>query len=353
VDWRIVAGLIGINTLFLFSYRQLDYVASGLHRPALLTLAEEVVGGLAGLAIFPLLYLVAIRFPLISPRWRLFLAIHLAAICLISIVHTTLIALFRLTMLPAFGFPHVSYGSLPMRYPMEFSHLFIYYWFGVTGVYLYHEIRYAREREVQQATLERDLAEAQLQNLRLQLEPHFLFNTLNAISAAIYEDARVADEMIGRLADLLRRLLKEDRSPMISLSREVELLQLYTHIMQARLEDRLVVRIDIAPGVKNALVPQLILQPLVENSIRHGMNLDFKATIDIQARQEGGLLHLSVRDYGSGLDDSSPLKMGIGLRNISERLEKLYGPRQSFALRNAAAGGATADIRLPLQVSQA
>ncbi|MBV8864432.1 MAG: histidine kinase, partial [Acidobacteriaceae bacterium] len=313
VDWRIVVGLIALNTICLFLYRQLDYVANAHQRAPLLTFTEEAIGGLAGLAVFPLIYLVAIRFPLRSANWPRNLLTHLLAVCLISLIHTTVIALLRMILFPPLGFASESYGYMPARYPMEFSHLFIYYWVTVSLIYFFHEIRFARERELRQAKLESNLAEAQLQNLRLQLEPHFLFNALNTISAAIYEDPRVADEMIGRLGELLRQLFKEDRSQLVPLTREIEVLQLYMRIMEARLEDRLAVSIEIEPLAREALVPQLILQPLVENAMRHGMNSHFEVRIAIQAQlvkppqSERKSLRLSIRDYGFGIDDSKPL----------------------------------------------
>jgi two-component system, LytTR family, sensor kinase len=351
IDWRIVVSLIALNTVCLFFYRQLDYVANAHHRPPLLTFTEEAIGGLAGLTVFPLIYLVAVRFPLPSAKWRGNLAAHLLAVCLISLVHTSVIAMLRFVLFPVLGFQNESYGYLPARYPMEFSHLFIYYWFAVSLIYFFHEIRFAREREVRQAKLEKNLAEAQLRNLRLQLEPHFLFNALNAISAAVYENPRAADEMIGRLGEMLRQLLKDDRSQLVPLAQEIETLQLYTRIMEARLEDRLELNIDIDEGAKQALVPQLILQPLVENAIRHGMDSMFEVRIVIEGRLEQGSLHLTIRDYGLGIEESKCLEMGIGLRNTRERLERLYGVEQSFEVRNAPDGGAMAEIRVPFRIS--
>ncbi len=352
IDWRIVAGLFALNTICLFSYRQLGYLTYFEHRSPLLTFLEEASGGLAGLAVFPLIYLVAIRFPLLSAKWRINLLVHLIAVCVISLIHTSLIALLHIFLFPLFGFRHESFGYLPDRYPMEFSHLFIYYWVIISLIYFFHEVRFAREREVRQAKLENNLAQAQLQNLRLQLEPHFLFNALNAISTTLYEDPRVADEMIGRLGELLRQLLKEDRSQLVPLAREIQLLQLYTRVMEARLEDRLAVRIDVDAVVEGALVPQLILQPLVENAIRHGMDSNFKALVEIHAYQMKSSVCLTVRDHGDGLHDSKPLAMGIGLRNTVERLQGLYGIDQSFEIRNAEGGGAIVEICLPLQTSQ-
>jgi two-component system LytT family sensor kinase len=341
-----VVALIGLNTICLFFYRQLEYVAYAQHRSPLLTLAEETVGGLAGLSVFALIYLTAIRSPLLSPRWRRNLLFHLLALAFISVLHTSLIWLYRSLLFPLLGFDE-SYGYMPARYPMEFSHLFIYYWVSVSLIYLFHEVRFAGERELRQAKLETSLAEAQLHNLQLQLQPHFLFNALNAISTAIYEDPQAADEMVGRLGELLRQLLKEDPSQFIPLERELETLQLYTRIMEARLEHRLRIAFEIDDAVRAAPVPQLILQPLVENAIRHGMNSRFEANVVVRAQCENGSLILTVRDHGPGIPPPSLLRNGIGLQNTTDRLRKLYGEQQSFSLRNAQDGGAVAEVRIP------
>jgi signal transduction histidine kinase len=351
INWRVVLGLFAALTICLFFYRQLDYVANNEYRPWLLTLLEEAIGCLAGILVFPLIYLVAIRFPLPSPRWQKNVLTHFLAVSLISLVHTTLIAVLRVALFPLFGFED-HYGYLPWRYPMEFAHLFIFYWLGIGLIYLFHEIRFAREHELRQARLETSLAEAQLQNLRLQLEPHFLFNALNAISAAIYENPRVADEMIGRLSELLRQLLNQDATQQVTLAREIELLALYTRIMEARLENRLTFSVDIDEKARQVLVPQLILQPLVENAIRHGMNVvSMRFDISVVGRLEDGGLRLAVRDHGPGLPSGLPsgLTRGIGLRNTAERLERLYGNRQSVRIENAAGGGTIVELHVPLR----
>ena len=353
VNWPVVIACIAVLTTCLFFYRQLDFIANGLHRSALLTFSEEAVGGLAGLVVFPLMYLVAIRFPLLSAQWRRNLAVHLIALCFISAAHTSLIALFRAILFPLLGL-HQTYGYLPWRYPMEFAHLFIFYWAGVSLVYLFHEVRFAREREIRQAKLEAGLAEAQLQNLRLQLEPHFLFNALNAISAAIYENPRTADEMIGRLSELLRSLLKSDRAQEVPLEREIDLLNLYGRIMQARLEDRLKLAIDIDAAASNALVPQMILQPLVENAIRHGADpRTFCVDVSVCARRENGDLRIIVRDRGPGIQNWQLGNGGIGLSNTRKRLESLYGERQCFLIGNADDGGASIEVRVPFSLAPA
>lgn len=352
VNWRIVIGFFGFVLICLFFYRQLDFVANGEARPPLLTFLEEFVGVMAGLAVFPICYLAATRFPLVSPRWRRNLALHLGVVCLLSCVHTTLIATLRPPLFNVFGF-HESYGYLPWRYPMEFAHFFMFYWIDLSVIYLFHEVRFAREREIRQAKLETSLVEAQLQNLRLQLEPHFLFNALNAISAAIYEDARIADEMIGRLGDLLRQLLKNDRSQEVTLKRELELLELYTGIMKARFEHRLQLTIAVDESAQRALVPQLVLQPLVENAIRHGVDpTTFRIEICVQARREGSRLHLAIRDHGPGLASQGAITAGIGLNNTTARLQSLYGDDQTFRIRDAEGGGVIVDISLPYRERQ-
>lgn len=353
INWRWVLGFFAVVTICLFFYRQLDFIANGEHRSPLLTFSEEFVGCLAGFSVFPLIYLAAVRFPLLSARWRRNLIAHLAAVSLISILHTSLIALFRVILFPLFGL-HQSYGDIRWRYPMEFAHLFIFYWAGVSVIYLFHEIRFAREREVRQARLEAGLAEAQLQNLRLQLEPHFLFNALNAISAAIYEDPRIADEMIGRLSELLRSLLKTDRAQEIPLTREIDLLNLYARIMQARLENRLKLAIDVDPAASDALVPQMVLQPLVENAIRHGADpRTFQVDVSVRAHRENGDLRIVVRDRGPGIPDERAASNGIGLANTRKRLETLYGNRQQFLISNAEDGGASVELRMPFSAASA
>lgn len=352
VKWRFVLGAFATLLICLTCYRQLDFVANGEYRPVLLTFAEEATGAFAGLCVFPLVYAVAIRFSLISTNWRRNLLVHFLAVCLISLIHTSVIVILRSSAFPMLGLGADNYGYIPVRYPMEFAHFFIFYWVGVSLIWLFHEVRFAREREVQQAKLEATLAQAQLQNLRLQLEPHFLFNALNAISATIYEDARAADEMVCRLADLLRQLLKSDSSQQIPLSREVELLRLYTRIMQARLESRLVVRSNIDEDSIKALVPQLLLQPLIENSIRHGMEpVTFQALVDISASRRGDQLQIVVRDHGPGFHTLPPQTTGIGLPNTRERLARLYGNRQTLRLRNAGDGGAIVEIDIPFEMA--
>jgi two-component system, LytTR family, sensor kinase len=205
--------------------------------------------------------------------------------------------------------------------------------------------------------LQTKLAKAQLENLRLQLQPHFLFNTLNTISSVMYEDVRAADAMLTQLSDLLRLTLRTASSHEIVLSQELQITRLYLEIMQKRFEDKLRVSYAVDPGLENSLVPQLILQPLVENSLRHGLQESGAGIeISIGAHRDNGSLVIQVLDTGAGIGEQSAdmaLGRGFGLANIRGRLEQLYGSGQEFSIVNRASGGAEVTLRFPFHVAEA
>ena len=205
---------------------------------------------------------------------------------------------------------------------------------------LYHAWRAAR--------LEMQLVQARLDALVGQLQPHFLFNTLHTISAFVLEDPKQANRMITRLSELLRQSFNRERGPLVTLEEEFELLDHYVAIQEARFGDRLRVTFRVDPRAASAIVPTLLLQPLVENAIRHGVVPNGSvAEIEIAAIREGDRLHLEVRDNGPGLN-GSPQGRGLGLANTRARLLELYGPSHRFELTNAPApGGAVATIDIP------
>lgn len=204
----------------------------------------------------------------------------------------------------------------------------------------------AAELEVQAARLRESLALAQLDALRAQLDPHFLFNTLNTISVLMSEDVTAANRMLLRLGELLRTSLTTAAGHEIELRQELDFVRGYLEIEAARLGDRLSVRIDVEPAALGARVPSLLLQPLVENAIRHGVAARVgPGVVEIRAARRGDTLELSVRDDGPGL--SSPPRDGIGLSTTRARLERLYGPAHRFALCDAADGGLLARVELP------
>ena len=201
------------------------------------------------------------------------------------------------------------------------------------------------------ARLEAQLAEARLDALRRQLDPHFLFNTLNAISSLVERDPRGVRRMIARLSDLLRHSIEGGGEAEVPLERELDLLQRYVDIMQVRFQGRLEVTVSADGRARAALVPNLVLQPLVENAIKHGVAaVPGAGRVWVAAEVRGEELVLTVRDDGPGPGPSAEREGGVGLRNTRERLAQLYGERGRFTLRPAgepAAGGAVAEIVIP------
>lgn len=209
---------------------------------------------------------------------------------------------------------------------------------------------------VEASHLQAQLAQAQLQALKMQIHPHFLFNTLHTISALIQEDPVAAERTIARLSDLLRLSLESTAVHEVTLDQELRFLDLYLDIERTRFEERLVVDFAIEEAARDALVPNLILQPLVENSIRHGVSKQRgMGIIRVAARRQNGALILRVTDNGPGLVVARPGKTrtGVGLSTTRGRLETLYGANQSFELLDLASGGAEATIRLPWRLDPA
>ncbi|QOY90118.1 sensor histidine kinase [Paludibaculum fermentans] len=204
--------------------------------------------------------------------------------------------------------------------------------------------------ELRSSQLERQLVQAHLGALKMQLQPHFLFNTLNAIMVLVrQEKGREAEEMLGRLSDLLRCVLDDVDTQEIPVRREMEYLQLYLSIEQVRFQDRLRVEIAVAPEVLDAAVPHMILQPIVENAIRHGIGRSSTAgRLQISACLVAGRLELRVLDDGPGLLQNAPAQSrGIGLANTRARLEQLYGTEARLIVEDAEGGGVLATMLLP------
>ncbi|MEO8425855.1 MAG: histidine kinase [Verrucomicrobiota bacterium] len=231
------------------------------------------------------------------------------------------------------------------------------YWSLVGVCQAVTNFRSSQERGRRAAELEARLTSAKLQALRMQINPHFLFNTLNSIAALVYVNPRAADEMLGDLSELLRRSLDSMEEQEIPLAQELEFIGAYLGIEQKRFGERLRVEQTIPDEVMKALVPALILQPLVENAIRHGIEpRRGPGLISIEAKQEDKHLHLIVRDNGRGLpgaDLNSSVRRGIGLANTEARLQLLYGQDQSFSFARAEPQGCRVDIHLPFHLERA
>jgi two-component system, LytTR family, sensor kinase len=221
---------------------------------------------------------------------------------------------------------------------------------GVATTLGYH--RRFRERELRTAQLEAQLALAQVQALKMQVHPHFLFNTLHAITVLIREDPTSATRVVTRLGDLLRLTLSRATTAEVSFRRELEILRLYLEIERTRFHDRLEISYDVQPATLTALVPDLVLQPIVENAIRHGVSPKAgTGRIQVRSRRDGDWLTLEIRDNGAGLSQTRPRPDGIGLSTTRARLERLYGERQELTLENLPEGGCVARIRIPFQLT--
>jgi LytS/YehU family sensor histidine kinase len=209
-----------------------------------------------------------------------------------------------------------------------------------------------REEELRGSRMEAQLAQAQLQALRMQLHPHFLFNTLNAVSALMHRDLDAAERMLARLSDFLRLTLETGGAHEVPLRQELDFLRRYLEIEQTRFADRLDVRVDVEPVTLDARVPNLILQPLVENAIRHGVARSSAAgRIEIAAHRRNGSLLLEVRDDGPGLPEGAdrPEREGVGLTNTRARLRQLYGATSHLTLANRREGGLHVTLTLPFR----
>jgi len=203
--------------------------------------------------------------------------------------------------------------------------------------------------QAQAAQLQAQLADARLSALRMQLNPHFLFNTLHAVSALVERDPRGVRRMIARLSELLRTSLDEADEPEVPLQQELTFTERYLDVIQIRFQGHLHVDMHADDNVRDALVPNLILQPLVENAIKHGISkLSSGGYIEVRARREGEQVLISVRDNGPEVDLlKPPSPHSLGLRNTRARLAALYGPIQSLTLKHADGGGLIAEVSLP------
>lgn len=346
VSRRLRSGLIifaffTASGLLMFGYRYLEYVANRETVSPWDPFINEVFSGawMAAL-LFPLVLRFARRYPAAGAHFAHRLPLHIAGMLTYSAVHTSLNWLIRLALYPVFGLGRYDYGIMTARYPMECLHDVVIYCLMVSGIYLF-------DRQMRAAQLEGKLASARLENLRLQLQPHFLFNALNTISAVMYEDPRRADAMISRLSDLLRSTITDSEAQEVPLEREISTLELYLDIMRQRFEDKLQVDLDVSPEVRQALVPHLVLQPLVENSIKHGIDPRSHAvTVHVTADRSNGSTRLRVRDHGPGMPQGH-VRKGTGISNTAERLEKLYGNDHRLEFENCADGGLAVTVAVP------
>jgi two-component system, LytTR family, sensor kinase len=283
-------------------------------------------------------------------KWARSLLFHIPASFVVAAImtagHLTIDSYFDANL------ARVVFTNFPARVFVNIDKNFIVYWLIVWASHALNYYKRYRESELQASQLAAQLAEAQLQALKMQLHPHFLFNTLHSISSLLSRDTEAARRMIARLGDFLRLTLENSGAQEVSLRDELDFLKCYLDIEGIRFYDRLTVRMEIEPQTLSVRVPNLILQPIVENAIRHGIApRSVPGLIEIRSARRDGRLRLEVRDDGPGL----PLEIGtgrtgrrgIGLANTQNRLRQLYGDEASFEMMNDVRGGLLVILELP------
>ena len=346
--------------LFMFSQGLVQKVVTNDPTPWWHHLTSWMVGVWLWFLVTPAVLWLGRRFPLERKHWVRRTAIHLPLSVAVSLVQLIVeaeilhsLGLFP-TLMPSYA------ATLAFLLIVGFHQGILTYWMLLGIQYAYGWYRRHEERkqqamrlELRSSQLESQLAQAHLSALKMQLQPHFLFNTLNAIMVLVRQQkGREAEEMLGRLSDLLRCVLDDVEAQEIPLRRELEYLQLYLGIEQVRFQDRLRVEIAAGPEVLDAAVPQMVLQPIVENAIRHGIGRSSSAgRLRISACHVNGMLEMKVQDDGPGLAPSSPSQTrGIGLANTRARLKQLYGDAARLSVENEEQGGVVATVVLPCRL---
>jgi len=361
VDWLKWGSLFGFWALFSFLNANQIYFEM-LHKPGMhhswsrIVLWQLAVWWLWG-CLTPIILGLGRRVIGVNASWLRGLLVHLPLSLILPAAHVAASTYMTMLIQPY----DVWTDTRPFltQYRGELRSLFLLdffiYWavLGVGYAFDYRE-RY-RERERDASELKAQLAQARLEALKVQLHPHFLFNTLHTISGLVRGgDRQPAVNMIAGLSELLRRALDSADEQEVALREELKFVELYLDIQLVRFSDRLTVRTDIAPETLDALVPNMILQPLVENAIRHGVSpVETPGTISISAYRSGRMLHVEVSDDGPGLQSGWRIEEsgGIGLANTVERLKRLYGGDHRFELRNVVGvgSGVTASFVIPLR----
>jgi signal transduction histidine kinase len=348
--WLLLFGVLLLLSLLTMPQLALQYGMRGVVLPW----HEVVFSGLATwlpfAALAPLIVSLARRFPLEPGNWRRSAAWHAAGSLAVCVGYAAL----------RWGVSHVPLVD-PMPLPFtwllvsQFYLAFQSYWVLVAVHQAWHNYKRFRDRALRASQLEARLARAQLEVLKGQLHPHFLFNTLNAISTLVHRDPAAADDMITQLSDLLRMSLDSIGVQEVTLGQEIDFLSRYLDIQRTRFQDRLRVEVHVPAALLSVMVPNQVLQPIAENAIKHGLSTRPECgRIEVTADRIDHWLELAVRDNGPGIHlgpEGLPVG-GIGLRNTRERLRELYGPGAVLTLANHPDGGAIVRMRLPLSGTQ-
>ena len=322
----------------------------GVHLPWTRVLASNVIYWAVFAALMPAVFYLAERVRLDGRIRMSRIAVHCLAALAFSVAHVS-VWLVLTVLLPSFSDHRVRFVTAIRDYAAAD---FLGYWAIVIAFYALHYYHEAQRRQRAAAELQTTLAEARLEVLRSRMNPHFLFNTLNSISTlALKGDNDATVEMLSRLSELLRVSLDERCPHEVSLSRELEFLERYLAIQRVRFADRLTICQHIGDDTQEALVPSMILQPLAENAIRHGIDAHCGAgVITIESERRNGSLQLRVSDSGPGFPGDGVQaigRLGLGLSNTRARLEQLYGARHQIVFGRSDQGGGTVTVTIPFR----
>jgi two-component system LytT family sensor kinase len=342
------APLVFFSTLQAYRLDSLNPRSTDIDVFRLFVLNATYWGVFAVLA--PTIFRLGNRLRLDGPHWLRSAALHALCAAGFSVFHCACMIAVRLTLYPSGAKPaFVPWWTFIQRRFLENFDWSLMVYSSIVG--LSYAIAYYRESEaraVKAAQLETRLVEARLRTLQAELHPHFLFNTLHAISSLVHSNPDAADRMISRLSDLLRLTFDGSGASGVSLQEEIEFLQKYLEIEQTRFHDRLSVKFDIDPDTLDAEVPRMILQPLVENAIKHGVSpKPGDGLVQIASRRRGEQLWVEVSDNGMGLSAGAraQLRSGVGLSNTRDRLECIYGPKHRIEFSD---GGDGLAVRLEI-----
>ncbi len=348
--WALLAGgFFFLNALRLALTVALDLRASGSPTPWQKPLVWEMTSALVVWALIPLAQAAAQNAPWKRVSWKRFVTIHLGAAAIFWAIHVAGMWSLRMVAYNLAGWGAYDYGDMVFRAPMEgLKDLMSFAAF--TAVFQAVDIRRRRqERDLAAARLESELREARLQTLSAQLDPHFLFNALNTLSAVMFDDLAKADRLLGDLGQMLRDGLEAGGSSW-TMDRELAYLAHYLAFVEARFGDRVRVGLDIAAGIGNLCVPRFALQRLVENALKHNESKPGQVLhVKVEARREGDSARLAVSDDGAGFTSADP--SGLGLDNLRRSLELLHEGRASLDAHNRDGGGAEVVLNLPAEAS--
>lgn len=347
-----VLGLISAGTVYTAD------LAEGASRSYIHHFVREMSGYYAAYALLPLVVLGFARFPIRRSNWHWVVPLHVLFSMGMGLTLTYVMLFSRRILYGFLDLGVYDYGHMGYRLLMEYHKQCLFYWlvYAVLRAVAYYRESRDRERataslELKASELQRELTQAQLQTLRSQLNPHFLFNTLNMVSSVMYEDVDRADHMLSALSRMLRMSLEEGTSALTPLRRELEFVEAASELLRARFQDRIEIMIDCPHALLNCRVPHMLLYTLVENAVKHHQaDPDPVIRVRVEAQCSEKRLHLRVSDNGPGIaDPKEAIGKGVGLANTLQRLRALYGEACEFGLRNRLEGGLEVHVGLPLE----